>query len=69
MTMFGRSWNGRWNGRPSFVSGYVHHVSRAAKPRTGFEMFEQIVFDDQLAAGDVHEDRVLLHARQEATVH
>src|SRR2546427_1870948 len=31
MTMFGRSWNGRWNGRPSFVSGYVHHVSRAAR--------------------------------------
>src|SRR5438034_10008343 len=43
-------------------------VEGGPKPRTGLEMFEQIVFDDQLAAGDVHEDRVLLHARQEATV-
>src|SRR5438445_6216623 len=44
-------------------------VEGGPKPRTGFEMFEQIVFDDQLAAGDVHENRVLLHACQEDTVH
>src|SRR5712691_11372043 len=31
ITRFGRSWNGRWNGRPSLESGYVHHVSRAAR--------------------------------------
>src|SRR5207247_1993719 len=31
ITTFGKSWNGRWNGRPCFASGYVHQVSRAAR--------------------------------------
>src|SRR2546425_13214264 len=35
----------------------------------GFQMVEQVVLPDELAAGDVHEDRVVFHLDEEPTVH
>src|SRR5438876_1360013 len=57
--------------RPAFLGVRVRppRVEGRAERRMGFQMVEQVVFHDELAAGDVHEDRVVLHMDEEPTVH
>src|SRR6266480_5885594 len=57
--------------RPSMLRVRVGppHVEGRAESGMGPQVFEQIVFEDDLTAGDVYEDRVGLHRREERAIH
>src|SRR5439155_315347 len=57
--------------RPSMLRVRVGppDIEGRAESGMGPQVFEQIVFEDDLTAGDVHEDRVGLHRREERAIH
>src|SRR2546430_6656177 len=56
--------------RPSMLRVRVGppDIEGRAESGMGPQMFEEIVFEDDLTAGDVHENRVVLHRREERAI-